>query len=234
MSILAIDTSTDVMGIALYTQDKVIAEYVSVSKNKHSTRLMPAINQVMNDANIAPKDLSKIVVAKGPGSYTGVRIGISVAKTMAWTLNIPVVAISSLEALAMQAGANAQLICPFFDARRGLVYTGMYQSNENGELVCVQDEQNIVFEDWLDQAKTLNRPIIFVSPDLALYQALIVEKLGSAAIFLPEGFHFNRPALLAIAGKDRAGEELHGLVPNYLRVVEAEAKWLAAKEKEDE
>ncbi|MCZ0704191.1 tRNA threonylcarbamoyladenosine biosynthesis protein TsaB [Natronobacillus azotifigens] len=234
MNILAIDTSNDAMGIAIYQQDKVIAEYVSINKNKHSTRLMPAIAQVMEDANVTPRDLTKIVVAKGPGSYTGVRIGLSVAKTMAWSLQIPVVAVSSLEILALQAKAMQQLICPFFDARRGLVFTGLYQFN-SGEFTTVREDQNILFENWLEQVKSLNQAIIFISPDLSIYQDLIQEKLGELAIFLPEGFHNARPSLLAIAGKDRTGEELHSLQPSYLRLVEAEAKWLEEqKEKQHE
>src|SRR5699024_1939365 len=103
MTILAIDTSNEALGIALYQNEKIIAEYISVSKIKHSTRLMPAIAQLMENADVEPKDLEKIIVAKGPGSYTGVRIGLSIAKTLAWSLNIPIVGISSLEALALLA-----------------------------------------------------------------------------------------------------------------------------------
>ncbi|WP_017473313.1 tRNA (adenosine(37)-N6)-threonylcarbamoyltransferase complex dimerization subunit type 1 TsaB [Amphibacillus jilinensis] len=227
MTILAIDTSNDAMGIALYQDDQVIAEYVSINKNKHSTRLMPAIAQLMKDANVEPKTLTKIVVAKGPGSYTGVRIGLSVAKTMAWSLSIPIVGISSLEALSLSTKPLQQLVCPFFDARRGLVYTGLF--NADGEAVI--EEQNILMEDWLNQLKTIEKPIIFVSPDLSKYQMLIESALTQPQ-WLPDGFHISRPGLLAIAGKDRQGDQVHQLTPNYLRLVEAEAKWLAAQEGE--
>lgn len=222
MTILAIDTSNEALGIALYQNEQIIAEYVSISKKKHSTRLMPAIVQMMDNADIEPRNLKKVVVAIGPGSYTGVRIGLSIAKTLAWSLNIPIVGISSLEALSLQAKSHHQLICPFFDARRGLVFTGLY--DENGENII--EDHNILMTDWLDQLARKEKEVIFVSPDLNQFQGQIEERLGSSARFMPEGFHVTRPGLLALLGKDREGDDVHQLVPSYLRLVEAEANWL--------
>lgn len=231
MTVLAIDTSNDALGIALYQNEQVIAEYISINKNKHSTRLMPAIDQLFENAQVKPQDLDKIVVAKGPGSYTGVRIGLSVAKAMAWSLDIPIVGISSLEALSLQAQGGEQLICPFFDARRGLVFTGLY----DGKGHVAKADQNILMTEWLEQLATMEEKIIFISPDLEQYQNLIIDQLRENAIFMPEGFHLVRPGLLALIGKDRAEENVHQLVPSYLRLVEAEANWLAEQEgKQDE
>lgn len=232
MTLLAIDTSTDAMGIALYQGKQVIAEYSSVNKNKHSTRLMPAINQVMNDANVKPKDLEKIAVVKGPGSYTGVRIGLSIAKTLAFSLNIPIVGLSSLEMLALNALPSKQLICPFLDARRGLVYTGLYQAQAD-KLEVIKSDQNLMFEDWLTHCQTITEAIIFISPDLNEHADLIKDKLGDKAILYPEGFHSTRPSLLAITAKDRTGDDIHHLTPNYIRLVEAEAKWMEAEKEKN-
>ena len=100
-------------------------------KKNHSVRVMPAIEQLLNDCDMKPTDLDKIVVAKGPGSYTGVRIGVTIAKTLAWTLNIPLVGISSLEVLAASVEDILHgFVSPLFDARRGQIYTGLYQFNE--------------------------------------------------------------------------------------------------------
>lgn len=222
MTILAIDTSNDALGLALYQNEKIIAEYISISKHKHSTRLMPAIVQLLDNADVLPKQLEKIVVAKGPGSYTGVRIGLSVAKGLSWSLNIPIVGISSLQALSLHAKDRDQLVTPFFDARRGLVYTGLY--DEDGKSII--EDQNILMSDWLDQLVEINRPILFISPDLDQYQAEIEARLGTNALFMPEGFEQARPGLLALLGKDRAGDDVHQLVPSYLRMVEAEVNWL--------
>lgn len=221
MTILAIDTTNDALAVALYREGLVIESYVSVNKNKHSTRLMPAIDYIMHDADIKPADLTKIVVAKGPGSYTGVRIALSVAKTMAWTLNIPLAAVSSLKALALNASDHTY-VCPFFDARRGLVFTGLYDQAGN----LVKEEVNILFEDWLQSLKTFKAPITFVSPDIEHYRGLIEETLGQAAQFLPKGHHVINPGLLATIGEKEEAVDPHQLVPNYLRLVEAEVKWL--------
>ncbi|WP_079709972.1 tRNA (adenosine(37)-N6)-threonylcarbamoyltransferase complex dimerization subunit type 1 TsaB [Paraliobacillus ryukyuensis] len=231
MSILAIDTSNETLGVAIHDGAKTIAAYIANSKTKHSKRLMPVINQLMQDANMTPQDLTRIVVAKGPGSYTGVRIGLSTAKMMAWTLQIPVIGISSLETLALHAITQPELICPFFDARRGLVYTGLYQRSDAHQAKLIKDEQNVLMEDWLYELRELNQSILFLSPDLALYRDLIQSILGEKAIFPMEPFHHPSPALLAVAGSERAEDPVHQLTPNYLRLVEAEAKWLA-KQKE--
>ena len=231
MNILAIDTSNETMGIAIYQENKITAEYISNSKNKHSIRLMPAIAQLMRDVDLTPKELSKIVVAKGPGSYTGVRIGLTTAKTMAWTLNIPVVGISSLETLALQARELGHATCPFFDARRGLVYTGLYQITKDGLLTASVEEKNVFFEDWLKSLKDSNQKIVFLSPDIDNYRNLIVEIIGDKAIIPEKIFHTARPSLLAIYGRDQKADDIHNLTPNYLRLVEAEAKWLEAQRK---
>ncbi|SEN97746.1 tRNA threonylcarbamoyladenosine biosynthesis protein TsaB [Amphibacillus marinus] len=225
MTILAIDTSNEMMGLALYHDQKIIAEYVSSNKNQHSTRLMPAINQIMADAHLKPKELTKIVVAKGPGSYTGVRIGLSVAKTMAWSLQIPIVGLSSLQALAYSAKPYQTMICPFFDARRGLVYTGLY--NQHGKVVMT--DQNLLMTDWLAQLKKDEQKCVFISPDIAVYQEQIIEVLGDQALFADSGFNYARPSMLAFAGADMGAQSVHELVPNYIRLVEAEVKWLEAR-----
>ena len=231
MTILAIDTSSEALGIALAQENHVIAEYISINKKKHSTRLMPAIVQLMENADVEPSDLSKIVIAKGPGSYTGVRIGLSIAKTMAWSLKIPIVGISSLETLALQAQGRDTLICPFFDARRGLVFAGLYDAS--GEIVI--SDQNILLADWLDQLVKLNKKITFISPELNTFKADILKKIPDHAIFMPNGFQTTRPGLLALGGEDREADSIHQLVPSYLRLVEAEVNWLAQqKAKENE
>ncbi|GAE48338.1 inactive homolog of metal-dependent proteases [Mesobacillus boroniphilus JCM 21738] len=96
MKVLSIDTSNYVLGIGLLDGETVLGEYISNIKKNHSVRVMPAIQTLMEECNIKPGDLSKIVVAEGPGSYTGVRIGVTIAKTMAWTLKISLSGVSSL------------------------------------------------------------------------------------------------------------------------------------------
>ena len=185
----------------------------------------------MKDCDKVPADLTKIVVAKGPGSYTGVRIGVTIAKTLAWTLNIPLVGISSLEILASGVGRYFDgYVSPLFDARRGQVYTGLYQY-QSGELKPVKEDRLVMLTDWADFLKETGKSILFVGNDLPLHQAAIETALGSQAVFAASTEHNPRPAELAFLGKDKPGEDIHSFVPNYIRLAEAEAKWLEAKGK---
>lgn len=228
MNVLAIDTSNQVMGIAILKEDHVIGEVVTNIAKNHSVRLMPAIEQLMKEVGMEPEELDKIVVAKGPGSYTGVRIGLSIAKTMAWALDIPVVGVSSLETLAFQGRFFNGYICPFFDARRGLVYAGVYQF-EKSNIDSIYNEKNLPMEDFLLQLKQDNKKVLFLSPDLSIHQEKIVDVLGDLAV-IPEGpYHIPKPGFLGLAGLKREAEPTHGLTPNYLRLAEAEAKWLQAQ-----
>ncbi|WP_163970897.1 tRNA (adenosine(37)-N6)-threonylcarbamoyltransferase complex dimerization subunit type 1 TsaB [Oceanobacillus halotolerans] len=228
MNILAIDTSTQVLGVALLHDDKVVGEVMTNSKKNHSIRLMPAIHQLMEESNMNPNQLDRIVVAKGPGSYTGVRIGLSTAKTMAWALNIPVVGVSSLEVLAYQGRYFDGYICPYFDARRNLVYTGLYQWKEN-KLDVVKNDINILLGDWLAPLKKEDKSIMFLSPDQQIHEEHIKEIIGERAIIPDPTFHIPRPAHLALAGTLKKADNTHELAPNYLRLAEAEAKWLKAQ-----
>ncbi|MFC4800406.1 tRNA (adenosine(37)-N6)-threonylcarbamoyltransferase complex dimerization subunit type 1 TsaB [Neobacillus sp. GCM10023253] len=231
MTILAIDTSNYALGVALLEEKEVLGEYITNLKKNHSVRIMPAIQTLMKDCERVPSDLTKIVVAKGPGSYTGVRIGVTIAKTLAWTLNIPLVGISSLEILAAGPGRYFDgLISPIFDARRGQVYTGLYQV-ENGELKVIEPDQLTMAVDWAGKLSELGKPVLFVGNDLSIHRERITERLGTQAVFSSITENNPRPSELAMLGKDKQGEDVHTFVPNYIRLAEAEAKWLEAQGK---
>ncbi|KHE69640.1 tRNA (adenosine(37)-N6)-threonylcarbamoyltransferase complex dimerization subunit type 1 TsaB [Halobacillus sp. BBL2006] len=228
MNILAIDTSNYVMGVAVLKNGVVAGEYITNIKKNHSIRLMPAIDQLMRETGTAPEDLDRIAVAHGPGSYTGVRIGLTTAKTMAWTLDIPVVGVSSLEAVARQGRFFPGYVCPFFDARRGLVYTGLYDQ----DMRLSKDETNVLMEEWLQDLKKLDESILFVSQDLSIHEELIRETLGDQAVIPEEPYLFSRPSIIAQMGAMKEPGKIHELVPNYLRLPEAEAKWLERQGKQ--
>lgn len=225
MNILAIDTSNQVLGIAITKEGQVIGELTTNLKKNQTSRLMPAIYQLMKDIDMTPSELEKIVVAKGPGSYTGVRIGITTAKSLAWALSIPIVGVSSLEALAYQGRFFDSYICPFFDARRGMVFTGLYQWKDQS-LKPVMNERNISMRDWLKKLSVDQGKILFLSPNLSLYKEMIGEELGDSAIFPDSILHISKPSDLAYAGMHRTPNETHTLTPSYLRLAEAEANWL--------
>lgn len=225
MNILAIDTSNQVLGVAILRDGQIIGEMITKVKKNQTSRLMPAVHQLMKDVEMDPDQLDKIVVAKGPGSYTGVRIGVTTAKSLAWALAIPVVGVSSLEILAYQGRFYNSFISPFFDARRQRIYTGLYEWNEN-QFISVHEEMNIPMKDWLEKLGAHDKEIMFLSPEINLYKPLIIEHLGSRAIFPEDMLHMAKPSNLALIGMNRDADDKHSLVPNYLRLAEAEANWI--------
>lgn len=231
MTILAIDTSNYPLGVALIEDNQVLGEYITNLKKNHSVRIMPAIQTLMKDCERVPAQLTKVVVAKGPGSYTGVRIGVTIAKTMAWSLKVPLVGVSSLEIMAAGAGRYFDgYISPLIDARRGQVYTGLYEY-QSGELTAVKEDRLVLSADWAVALKEVKKPILFVGNDLPLHRTMLEDTLGSQAVFAEITEHNPRPSELALLGKGKPGEDIHSFVPNYIRLAEAEAKWLEANGK---
>lgn len=225
MKILAIDTSNDVLGVGLVDETKVIGEYITNLKKNHSIRVMPAIERLLADCETKPSDLDKIVVAGGPGSYTGVRIGVTIAKTMAWSLGIPLSGVSSLAVLAAAGRYFPGLVSPLFDARRGLIYTGLYRVKDQ-EPVIIKEDQNIPAAEWAEILKDTGEPVLFVGNDIKLHRETFRTALGERAHFAAVGEFNPRPGELGLLGISRPEENVHTFTPNYIRLVEAEAKWL--------
>lgn len=232
MKILAIDTSNEVLGVAVTEQHQIVAEVITSSKQDHSTRLMPAIVDIMKKAKIAVNELDQIIVAHGPGSYTGSRVGVTTAKTMAWGLDIPIYTVSSLELLALNGNATSHYICPFFNARRQSVFTGLYKW-ENSQLVEVEAERNIAMREWLAIIKAYERPILFLSPHLSIFEQMIGEILGED-VRIPEGgaMHTPRPSNMYLLSTWSNEALVHHVAPNYLRKTEAETILLNKKKDE--
>lgn len=232
MKILAIDTSNYPLGIALLEDDKVLGEYITNIKKNHSIRVMPAIEALLKDCDTKPADLTKIVVAKGPGSYTGVRIGVTIAKTLAWSLNIPLTGVSSLAVQAASAGKYFNgYLSPLFDARRGQVYTGLYRY-DNGKLMNIREDQLLLSKNWAEELTQQPEKILFLGNDASIHRQQIEEIMGEQAIFSGITEMNPRPAELALIGKDMEPEAVHTFVPNYIRLAEAETKWLEENKKQ--
>lgn len=150
MTTLGIDTSNQTMALCLEENGKIIGTQVMTNQKNHSISLMPGIDFLLSINQKKPKDLTKIIIAEGPGSYTGLRIGVTTAKTLAWTLGVELYAVSSLALIAASNIGFEGLIVSIINARRENVYTGAYKW-EDGKLVNVIEDQHIAMSTWLDK-----------------------------------------------------------------------------------
>lgn len=223
---LGIETANAPLSIAVVRDGKVIAEIVQNIKLTHSAGAMPAIEEVLAKAGIKPNEIDAIAVSEGPGSYTGVRIGVTLAKTLAWTLKKPLVGISSLKTLAANATLYDGFICPIFDARRGNVYTAVYKGCE---LEAIIDDYHDHIDGLLERLHALEAPVLFVGADVDVFWHRIVEVLGDFALRMSFSNDLPRASeavRLATQVELPSVEAVHHFVPQYKRIAEAEANWL--------
>ena len=214
MKVLAFDTSSKALSLAILEDKQILAETTINIKKNHSITLMPAIDFLMGSLDWTPKDLDRIVVAQGPGSYTGLRIAVATAKTLAHTLKIELVGVSSLLALVPEQVEG--LVIPVMDARRNNVYAGFYQSGQ-----AVWPEAHLPLAEVLEIAGAANQSVTFVGEtaafteqiEVALPQATLQPTLPNAAA-------------VGRLGLDLPSQSIHDFVPNYLKRVEAEENWL--------
>lgn len=213
MKVLAFDTSSKALSLAILEDKQVLAEIIINIKKNHSITLMPALDFLMASLDLTPQDLDRIVVAEGPGSYTGLRIAVATAKTLAHTLNIELVGMSSL--LALVPYQQEGLFVPLIDARRNNVYAGFYEN-----VKPVMPEAHLPFEEVLELIKGASQ-VTFVG-EVGPFVEQIQEHLPRTNYkeTLPNA------ANLALLAWDKEADSLHDFVPNYLKRVEAEENWL--------
>ncbi|PIC63146.1 tRNA (adenosine(37)-N6)-threonylcarbamoyltransferase complex dimerization subunit type 1 TsaB [Sporosarcina sp. P13] len=220
---LGIDTANSPLSVAIVKDDVLLIEESSMMKVNHSLRAMPAVEEACRKASIMPYEIDAIAVSEGPGSYTGVRIGVTIAKTLAWTLDKPLYGVSSLKSLAMNGQFFYGLICPLIDARRSNVYSAVYRAT-SGDLAAVMEDQHCALEELLEKLKKLAEPVLFVGEDVKLHESVIRENLGDQVLFA--SFAMNVPrasSAIALAQLAEQAEKVHTFTPQYKRITEAEA-----------
>lgn len=210
---LLIDTSNRPLSIALNRNGALIAEINSTVKKTHSATIMDYIDKLFKIADINKKDVDRIIVARGPGSYTGVRIGVTVAKTLAFSLGIKLYSASSLFVIAASAGREG-IFAPVFDGRRGNVFGAVYQMKDDYYKIMVEP-QYMSFDGLKEELKSFNSSEVLLDQD---------EKFSTGA----GKFIHTVPKIAAVEKYETAlkEEDAHRLVPEYLRVSEAERNWL--------
>jgi len=222
MLTLAIDTSTNLLSIALVRDEKVLAWIDEKTTNNQSEILMSRVESLMKKCWVKPAQLEKIAVAVGPGSYTGIRVGVAAAKSLAYALDIPVVGVSSLEVMAnfsleqyflSRSKPKIDLIVPMIDARRGTVFAGAYDSN--GENIV--SDGHYQMNDFLEKLPK-EKSIFYVADESLVFKE--EQYWITLETALDEGT--KAETLARLASKKKPIENIYGLVPNYLRKTEAE------------
>lgn len=216
MKRLGIDTSTRTCSVAICDDATLLAEMTVAGKDRPSDRLMTSIEQCLAVAGLASGDLDGIAIGAGPGSFTGIRIGVTVAKTLAYTLRKPVTAVSSLDAAAANVPASRWPLWVVVDARKEKLYAARYEIGPDGWPVRVDEEQLLPLEKLLPQ---LTGEIAILGDGLVRYGPAIREALGARGHELPSALWAPRASAvcrLAAATDAKPATDPHALVPRYL------------------
>lgn len=224
MIVLGIETATPVCGVAIGREDSVLVERSLNVGTHHAERLLPMIRDALGEAGMGLRDLDGIAVSIGPGSFTGLRIGLSTAKSLCWSAGLPLVAVPTLEAMAAQFPHAACPVCPALDARKKEIYAALYDTSSGSPraLIAPAAVSPVPF------VSSLTGPTLFVGDGARLYRREVVAVLGERARFAPPPLDRPFAASVAALGLSRLGrgetEDLARVEPVYLRKSEAELK----------
>jgi tRNA threonylcarbamoyladenosine biosynthesis protein TsaB len=224
VKLLAMDTSTRACSVAVVDQERLICEITTGPVGTHSTHLLSLIRMALELAEMELHGLDGLAVCVGPGSFTGLRIGVSTVKGLAFATAIPVAGVSSLEALAQPCLPWPHLICAMLDARKGEVYAARYRACD-GRLERQGREGVLSIEDAL---AGIHEACLFAGDGARRYREAIGSKLGPLALFAASGQDIIRASTVAaIAQRQFAWkeiEDLDRLVPRYIRQSDADLK----------
>ncbi|MEW6377836.1 MAG: tRNA (adenosine(37)-N6)-threonylcarbamoyltransferase complex dimerization subunit type 1 TsaB [Thermodesulfobacteriota bacterium] len=226
MKVLGIDTSTPCGSVGLVDDDQVIIEYLLNIPVTHSERLLRAIELVLKESRCAIGDLNGWAISLGPGSFTGLRIGVSTVKGLAFATQKPVAGVPTLDVLAFQIPPTPYLICPILEARKGEVYTAFYRY-EKGDFPHRQTAfQAIRPKDLIEK---IEERTIFIGDGVKTYGDYLRHALPSLTIFPPYPLHLPHGSIMARLGlellRKRESLDLSNFTPLYVRPSEAELKW---------
>ena len=226
MKILAIDTSALTATAAILSEDMLIGEISTTTKLTHSQTIMPMIDELLKKVSLDITDIDLFACSEGPGSFTGLRIGIGTIKGLAYGLGKSVVGVSTLEALAHNIDFTDLVICPIMDARRGQVYNGLYRYNGN-TLECITEPRALSIEELCQE---LTERTIFVGDGVNVHKEKIKELLGNKAVFAAPQNLLQRAGSVAYAALKKEAVSAEDLTAVYLRKPQAEREREERKE----
>ncbi len=222
MKILAMDTSSVNATVCISDENKILGEYTVSNDRAHSQIIMPMLNDLLNNCSMTIKDIDVFAVAIGPGSFTGLRIGMAAMKTLAQSLSKPIIGASTLDEIAESFLFSDKIICPILDARRNEVYNAMYL---NGEKIV--SERVVDFDEIL--IELANKEIIFAGDATLKYRERIMSFNNPLWKIAPPSMSMQRSSSLASIALKRAinndFDNLYDLSPLYLRLSQAEREY---------
>ena len=226
MLILSVDSSATPASVCLY-DDKVLAEYFINTKLTHSQTLVAMIESVLKVTGTKVEDIDLYAVNNGPGSFTGVRIGVSAVKGMAYAQDKPCIAVSTLHSMAYNCLTENAVICACMDARRHQVYNSLYRV-QNGIAELITADRAISIEDLTEELKALELPVILVGDGAELVYNSIME-LNNISL-APDNLRYQRASSVAMIAAEKAASggtiSSAALMPSYLRLSQAERERL--------
>ena len=220
MLILAFESSAKAASAALVKDGKLISQYSQCSGLTHSRTLLPMGEDMLKNAEMKLSDVDLIAVAHGPGSFTGIRIGVSMVKGLAWAAEKPCVGVSTLEALAWHGVACGTYVCPVMDARRNQVYNAIFRI-ENGRPVRITEDRPIALSELAEEIRTIGAPMFLVGDGSELTEKYLNEQ-GLTCTVAPENLRWQSAWGVAMAAMDKEAGDADSLLPVYLRLSQAE------------
>jgi tRNA threonylcarbamoyladenosine biosynthesis protein TsaB len=225
MKILSIESASVTASCAVSDGENILGEYTLRHKKTHSEKLMPLIEELMEELGLKINDIDVIAVSEGPGSYTGLRIGAAIAKSMAYAAGIKIVSVPTIQSLAANIYDGDKLIVPVMDAKAGRIYTGIYKW-VNGECKEVMKQFPCNIGDLIEILNDYKEPVIFNGDGSVNYKDIIVNSLNRKAYFAPEMFNYLKASTLSFIAYKMAvrGDALtaRDFKPQYLRLSQAE------------
>ena len=233
MLILAFETSAKAASVALHDGQKLLAESYQNTGMTHSQTLMVMAEDALKQCGKCAQDVTAVAVAEGPGSFTGVRIGVAAAKGFAWGREIPCYGISTLEAMAESLGAFQGYVCPVMDARRAQVYNALFYVNQ-GVISRVSPDRAIALNDLSEELKNLTEPVFLVGDGSNLCYNTLSKEVPNLVLPAEHRMHQRAVGVALLAAKQAAQGIAPGgadLTPNYLRLSQAEREKLERENK---
>ena len=220
MLILAFESSAKPASAALVKDGQLLSQYMQCSALTHSRTLLPMAEDMLKNAELRLSDVDLIAVAYGPGSFTGIRIGVSTVKGLAWAAEKPCVGVSTLEAMAWHGLAAGGYICPVMDARRSQVYNALFKI-ENGRPVRMTEDRPIALEELAEEVTALNAPVFLIGDGAALCFEYFTAH-GIPCVMAPDNLRWQDAWGVAMAAADKTPGNADELLPVYLRLSQAE------------